>query len=148
MIFKVIIPARANSKRLPGKNMKVLGGKPLIQHSIDFAKKSFLNKDIWVNSDDPEVLQLAKTNGIMSLHRPEEFGGDFSSTADVLKHHAIYVKRNKIACDAMILLQPTNPFRDDDLFADALRYFKELNRNSLAIFSISEKKLGKIENVF
>ena len=84
----------------------------------------------------------------MSLHRPEEFGGDFSSTADDLKHHAIYFKRNKIACDAMILLQPTNPFRDDDLFADALRYFKELNRNSLATFSISEKKLGKIENAF
>ena len=60
MIFKVIIPARANSKRLPGKNMKVLGGKPLIQHSIDFAKKGFLNKDIWVNSDDPEVLNSLK----------------------------------------------------------------------------------------
>ena len=146
MIFKVIISARANSKRLPGKNVKVLGGKPLIQHSIDFAKKSFLNKDIWVNSDDPEVLQLAKTNGIMPRQRLEEFGGGFSSTADVLKHHAIYFK--KIACDAMILLQPTNPFRDHDLFADAWRYLKELNRNSLAIFSISEKKLGKIENAF
>ena len=90
MIFKIIIPARANSKRLPGKNMKILGGKPLIQHSIDFALKNFSNKDIWVNSDDREILEFANTNGVMTLLRPDELAADFSSTADVLKHHVNY----------------------------------------------------------
>ena len=148
MIFKIIIPARANSKRLPGKNMKILGGKPLIQYSIDSALSSFSNKDIWVNSDDREILEFAKTKGIMTLLRPDELAADFSSTADVLKHHANYFKNNKIACDAIILLQPTNPFREDSLFKEALNYFKKSERNSLATFSVVEKKLGKIENVF
>ena len=148
MIFKIIIPARANSKRLPGKNMKMLGSKPLIQYSIDFALKNFSNKDIWVNSDDREILEFANTNGVMSLLRPDKLGDDFSSTADVLKHHANYFKRNKIVCDAIILLQPTNPFREDSLLEEALSCFKKSERNSLATFSVSEKKLGKIENDF
>ena len=148
MIFKIIIPARANSKRLPGKNMKILGGKPLIQYSIDFALSSFPNKDIWVNSDDLEILEFAKTKGIKTLLRPDELAADFSSTADVLKHHVNYFKKKKIACDAIILLQPTNPFREDSLFKEALTCFEKSERNSLATFSVSEKKLGKIENVF
>lgn len=148
MIFKIIIPARANSKRLPGKNMKLLGGKPLIQHSIDSALKNFSNKDIWVNSDDREILEFADKKGIMTLLRPDELATDFSTIVDVLKHHVNYFKKNKIACDAIILLQPTNPFREDSLFKEALNCFQKSQRNSLATFSVSEKKLGKIENVF
>ena len=148
MIFKIIIPARANSKRLPGKNMKILGGKPLIQHSIDSALKNFSNKDIWVNSDDREILEFANKKGIMTLLRPDKLATDFSTTVDVLKHHVNYFKKNKIACDAIILLQPTNPFREDGLFKEALNCFQKSERNSLATFSVSEKKLGKIENVF
>ena len=129
MIFKIIIPARANSKRLPGKNMKILGGKPLIQHSIDFALKNFSNKDIWVNSDDREILEFANKKGIMTLLRPDELATDFSTTVDVLKHHVNYFKKNKIACDAIILLQPTNPFREDSLFKEALNCFQ--NRSML-----------------
>ena len=60
MVYKVIIPARANSKRLPGKNMKVLGGKPLIQYSIDFALNNFSADSIWVNSNDYQVIEFAK----------------------------------------------------------------------------------------
>jgi len=103
MIFKIIIPARANSKRLPGKNMKILGGKPLIQHSIDFALKNFSNKDIWVNSDDREILEFANTKGIMTLLRPDELAADFSSTVDVLKDS-----------DALVLLTEWKEFRSPD----------------------------------
>lgn len=148
MNYKVVIPARANSKRLPGKNMKILGTKPLIQYSIDFALDNFSNKDIWVNSDDREILEFAKTKGIMTLLRPDELATDFSSTAEVLKHHVNYFKKNKIACDAIILLQPTNPFRENSMLVEALNSFKKSERNSLATFSVSEKKLGKIENFF
>ena len=47
--YKIIIPARKNSKRLVGKNLKILNGKPLIQHSIDYALLNFEKNDIWVN---------------------------------------------------------------------------------------------------
>ena len=145
MVYKIIIPARANSKRLPGKNMKILGDKPLIQHSIDFALNHFSSDSIWVNSDDQNILDFAKKKGVKTLLRPNNLATDFTSTVDVLKFQVNYFKKQNIACDAIILLQPTNPFREDNLIKEALEKFQQSKRNSLATFSISEKKLGLIE---
>jgi CMP-N-acetylneuraminic acid synthetase len=148
MNYKVIIPARANSKRLPGKNMKVLGDKPLIQYSIDFALNHFSEEAIWVNSDDQKILKFAKQKGVNTLVRPDNLSTDFSTTVDVLKHQVNYFKKQNIICDAIILLQPTNPFREDDLLKNAIKKFEESGRSSLATFSISGKKIGKIEDGF
>jgi CMP-N-acetylneuraminic acid synthetase len=148
MNYKVIIPARANSKRLPGKNMRVLGDKPLIQYSIDFALNHFSEEAIWVNSDDQKILKFAKQKGVNTLVRPDNLSTDFSTTVDVLKHQVNYFKKQNIICDAIILLQPTNPFREDDLLKNAIKKFEESGRSSLATFSISGKKIGKIEDGF
>ena len=148
MVYKIIIPARANSKRLPGKNMRVLGNKPLIQYSIDFALNYFSADSIWVNSEDQHIIEFAKQKGIRTLLRPDDLATDYTSTVDVLKFQANYFKEQNIACDAIILLQPTNPFRENNLLKEAIEKFQESKRNSLATFSISEKKLGKIENGF
>jgi CMP-N-acetylneuraminic acid synthetase len=148
MVYKIIIPARANSKRFPEKNMKVLGDKPLIQYSIDFALNHFSADSIWVNSDDQHIIEFAKQKGIRTLLRPDDLATDYTSTVDVLKFQVNYFKEQNIACDAIILLQLTNPFREDDLLKIAIKKFKESKRNSLATFSVSEKKLGKIENNF
>ena len=125
MRYKIIIPARANSKRLPGKNMKLLGQKPLIQYSIDFALNNFPNNDIWVNSDDQEVLEFAKQKGIKTLLRPDNLATDHIATVDVLKFQIDYFKNQNISCDAIILLQPTNPLRKDDLLRLAIKKFEK-----------------------
>lgn len=148
MNFKVIIPARANSKRLPGKNMRILGGKPLIKHSIDYALSFFSKDDIWVNSDDENIIKFSNELGIKTLIRPDNLGTDYTTTVDVLKHQINYFQEQNIPCDSIILLQPTNPFRDDELLEKAIFKFKLLNRNSLATFSVSEKKMGVIEDEF
>lgn len=148
MKYQVIIPARANSKRLPGKNMRILGDKPLIQYSIDFALKHFSCQNIWVNTDDISIIKFAKQKGINTLLRPCELATDFTSTVDVLKHHVNYFKEKDIACDAIILLQPTNPFREDELLKKTLSKFQKSKRNSLATFSVLKKKIGKIKNDF
>ena len=148
MKFKVVIPARSNSKRLPGKNMKILGNKPLIQYSIDYALNFFSKDDIWINSDDPEVLNFTKDQGLKILIRPKDLSSDFTSTVDVLKFQLEFFKKNKIKCDAVILLQPTNPFRKKKLLKDAILKYKKSNRNSLATFSFSKLKLGNIKNNF
>ena len=85
MVYKIIIPARANSKRLPGKNMKFLGDKPLIQYSIDFALNHFSADSIWVNSDDEHIIKFAKKIGVRTLLRPVDLATDHTSTVDVLK---------------------------------------------------------------
>lgn len=148
MNYQVIIPARANSKRLPGKNMKLLVDKPLIQHSIDFALNQFSPDSIWVNTDDKKIIALAKKKGIKTLLRPNHLANDDTSTVDVLKFQINYFKEHEIACDAIVLLQPTNPLREEGLLKEALNRFQESSRNSLATFSASEKKIGKIENNF
>jgi CMP-N-acetylneuraminic acid synthetase len=148
MIYKVIIPARANSKRLPGKNMRILGDKPLVEHSIDYALNHFPKDSIWMNSDSEEIIKFSKLKGIRTLLRPDKLAEDLSSTLDVLKHHINYFEKHNINCDALILLQPTNPFRDSDLLNEAIKYFEASGRKSLATFSLLEKKLGNIENGF
>lgn len=145
MVYKVVIPARANSKRLSGKNMKLLGGKPLVGHSIDFALKSFKSDSIWVNSNDIAVLKYAKGIGVKTLERPNQLATDNTTTVEVLKFHLKYFEENKIKCDAIILLQPTNPLRNDNLMRNAIKSFENSGRESLASFSKSRLKLGTID---
>jgi len=146
MKYLVIIPARANSKRLPGKNMKLLLGKPLIQYSIDTALSIFDKTNIWINSDDLDIIALAKNSNIQSLIRPGNLSTDFTPTIDVLKHHVNHLINENIVFDAIILLQPTNPFRDKNFVQNSIRIFENSERESLATFSKSEKKLGRIRN--
>jgi len=145
MEFHIIIPARANSKRLPGKNIKLLSGKPLIQHSIEFALEISKKNNIWVNSDDLNIIEIAKSLGVQTLIRPDKLSSDFTTTAEVLEHHASHLIK-KVNCDAIILLQPTNPFRNINFVNEAIRIFQDSGRESLATFSSSNRKLGKIVN--
>jgi len=146
--YQIIIPARANSKRLPGKNMKLLGSKPLIEYSIDTALLIFPKERVWVNTDDDQIIKYAKLKGLNTMLRPDNLALDSTTTVDVLKHQIDYFKNRNIKCNAIILLQPTNPFREDDLLEHAILKFQESGRCSLATFSKNEKKLGKIEGDF
>ena len=146
MVYKVIIPARANSKRLPGKNMRMLGGIPLIGYSIEFALNSFLSDSVWVNSNDQEVLNYAQRMGVKTLERPNHLATDYTATVEVMKFHLKYFEENNIECDAIILLQPTSPFRQPGLIEKAIFEFEKSKRDSLATFSFLGKKIGLIEN--
>lgn len=145
MEFHIIIPARAKSKRLPGKNTKLLLGKPLIQYSIETALEILEPSNIWVNSDDLSVIKIAKNFGVQTLIRPVKLSSDYTSTAKVLEHNVSHLIK-KVNCDAIILLQPTNPFRNINFINEAIRVFQNSGRESLATFSSSNRKLGKIAN--
>jgi CMP-N,N'-diacetyllegionaminic acid synthase len=113
-----LIPARSGSKGLPGKNTKILGNKPLISYSIDFALQNLKNGDeLCISTDDENVIDIAIKKGInIPFKRPLELATDTSTTYDVLihalNHYLILGKR----FDALLLLQPTSPFRiENDL---------------------------------
>ena len=144
MNFQIVIPARKNSKRLPRKNLRLLNGKPLIQYSIDIAKQVFKNS-VWVNSDDQDILDFSRKLQVNTLDRPKELATDKTPTVDVLKHQLEYFNSNNIVCDAIILLQPTTPFRSLDLLKDCVKFFINSGRDSLATFSVMKKKLGSIK---
>ena len=146
LAYQVIIPARGGSKRFPKKNVKLLNGIPLIAHSIIFALKSFSKNNIWVNTDDKEIANIAFEYGVNVTMRPFQLGSDFASSAEVLFfQHSIFQEMN-ITYDAMILLQVTNPLRPDGLIENAITNFEISGRNSLTTFSILNKKYGCIEN--
>jgi N-acylneuraminate cytidylyltransferase len=146
MNYQLVIPARGGSKRLKGKNIIPLGGIPLIAHSILYAKKSLPDLTVFVNTDDLEIAEVARSYGAQITERPAALGLDTTSSVEVLQHQLQWFEQNQIPCDAMILLQATNPLRPDWLMEKAIRSFETANRKSLAGFSVLNRKYGQIDS--
>jgi CMP-N-acetylneuraminic acid synthetase len=125
--FLAIIPARQGSKRLPGKNKLLLGGKPLICWSIEAAKESHYIDEIIISSDDKKILQIAQQNGVKSLKRPKELASDSATTFDVIKH----VLEHITGYDYVVLLQPTSPLRDATDIDKAIEFLIEKSADAV-----------------
>ena len=110
----IVIPARAGSKGLPGKNKRPLNDKPLIGYSFDFAKSVATEGDqICVSTNDQDVLTLAKEYGIEpDFVRSEALSSDNASMYDVLADALDFYERRGRYFDSLLLLQPTSPFRE------------------------------------
>jgi CMP-N,N'-diacetyllegionaminic acid synthase len=122
-----LIAARAGSKGLPGKNTKMLGGKPLIQYSVEFAMNNIKEGDeICVSSNDQEVLNIASDLGIsIPFKRPEELSTDTSSSYDVILHAIKFYENQNKHFDSVVLLQPTSPFRKSEDLQKMILSYKE-----------------------
>lgn len=106
-----IIPARKGSKGLPGKNIKMLGDKPLVAHTIE-AAMGVASMDLCLTTDDEQVLTVAQSYGLATDYvRPPHLAEDTSSMADVVIHLLSWLKERSRSYDAFVLLQPTSPFR-------------------------------------
>jgi len=137
-----IIPARGGSKRLPNKNILLLGGIPLIAHSILYAKKNkAIIDEIYVSTDDEAIKEIALQYGAKVIDRPKNLSGDFEPTVTSLKHCLEIIEDD---VENVVLLQPTNPLRLENLLKEAFEKYKELNCDSLFTVSRSHQKLGKI----
>ena len=147
--YQIVIPARGGSKRFPGKNIVNFNGKPLIAHSIEYAISNGFNGKIWVNTDSSLIANISIEHGAQVTLRTKELAGDYIPTVDVLKYQLLFFKHNKIPCDAIILLQATNPIRPDGCLRDGIKLYEQYNRSSLATFTKLNKKFGlKNNNVF
>jgi len=134
----VVITARGGSKGIPYKNIKLLGGKPLIQYSIDLAREIANDELICVTTDDQKIIEVCES---LNLHvpfvRPAELSTDTAGSYEVLLHALdFYTKQGKII-DKIILLQPTSPFRTIQQLKDALAMWKE---DSELIISVKKTK--------
>ena len=110
-LLNVLITARGGSKRLPGKNLKILCGKPLIAWSIEAAKNScFINK-IYVSTDSKEISEISKKYGaIVPRLRSKSLSMDDTSSFDTVLDFIDYFDDKKSGGE-LLLMQPTSPLR-------------------------------------
>ena len=120
-----LIPARKDSKGLPGKNTKLLGDKPLIEYSIDFALNNLKNNDVLcISTNDEAVIAIAESKGItIPFIRPEELANDNASSHDVIIHAINQYEKLNQTFDTVLLLQPTSPFRIQDDFTNLIKEY-------------------------
>ena len=112
MKILALILARGGSKRIPGKNIRLLGGKPLIVWSIDVVKGAHKICDILVSTDDTDIAKVASNAGaLVPWLRPLELATDTASSVDACLHSLDWYEGEKGKVDGLLLLQPTSPFR-------------------------------------
>ena len=107
MIPLALIPAKAYSQRLPRKNLRLLAGKPLVAWAIEGAIASGVFREVWVSSEDDEVLELAGGWGAERLRRPPALALPAATVAHVVQH----ARQELEHAGPVYLLTPTSPFR-------------------------------------
>jgi CMP-N,N'-diacetyllegionaminic acid synthase len=104
-----IIPARGGSKRLKGKNIYPLKGRPLIAYTIDACKASAFISDIYVSSDDDTILEKALAFGAIPLKRPEDLAADQTPKIVAIRHAAEKIAEEFGQIDIVIIPQANSP---------------------------------------
>ena len=127
-----LIPARGGSKGVPGKNIKELGGKPLLAFTAEAALASKKLDKVLLSSDDDEIIQVAQKYGIdVPFKRPAELAQDNSGSLGVVQHALSFMKSQNEHYDAVCLLQVTSPFRENNFIDQAIEKFLKSNVDSL-----------------
>lgn len=118
------IPARAGSKGVFQKNRRLVGGRALIQYSIDSALQSKSLSRIIVSTDDKEIANIAQSAGVEVVDRPLEISGDTSPVIDAVRHAVtVSYQAGSFLPNAIVLLQPTAPLRTSEDIDAAIELF-------------------------
>lgn len=115
MRILAVIPAREGSKGVAKKNIKKLGGVPLIAYTIMAARKVNRLSNVIVSTDSHEIAEIAKSYGAdVPFIRPKHLATDTASSVDVVLHAIDFFEKQGNHYEHIMLLQPTSPFRDDE----------------------------------
>lgn len=132
MRILAIIPARGGSKGVPRKNIRLLGGKPLLQYTAEIALSSKHLDKVILSSDDNEIINIGKELGLeVPFKRPAVLAEDKSSSLSVIEHALEFFKAKGEVYDAVCLLQVTCPFRTVTFLDVAIEKFKSSETDSL-----------------
>lgn len=114
-----IVPARAGSRRVPRKNLREVGGKPLVSRAIEAARAATRLDKLLVSSDDDEILAIAASyDPSLALRRPAELATDTSLAIEYVRHALAECNARGQIFDAVAIIQPSSPFtRADDIDA-------------------------------
>lgn len=122
MLSLGVIPARGGSKGVPRKNIRELAGRPLLAYTIEAALASKLLTRVVLSTDDDEIATVGARLGVNApFRRPAELATDSAKAIPVLEHALRFVEdEEKRTYDAVLMLQPTTPFRTTEDIDGAL----------------------------
>ena len=144
-----IIPARGGSKGIPGKNIRELKGRPLIEYSIEHSLEVESIDRTVVSTDDEEISKVARKAGVEVVMRPKELAEDRSLVIDAVRYTIEQLEVEGYEIDIIVLLEPTSPLRDIEVTEKCIRVLKDGKADSVATFSETElppHRIWKIEN--
>jgi CMP-N,N'-diacetyllegionaminic acid synthase len=121
-----LIPARGGSKGLPGKNLRLLAGKPLLVWTVEQSLATPEVARVVVSTDDPDVAAVARDSGVdVPFLRPREISGDGAPTSAAVIHALDFLSAQGEEFDAVLLLEPTSPLRAAGDLSGAIRVLSE-----------------------
>lgn len=126
MEILTVIPARGGSKGIPYKNIRLLAGKPLICYSIDVARQFTKEENICVTTDDDRIIGVVENYGLkVPFKRPAYLATDTCGSNEVIRHAYQFYERQGKRYDAILLLQPTSPFRRIEFLREAVNLYDD-----------------------
>lgn len=141
-----IIPARGGSKGIPKKNIKRLNNKPLIQYSIDIAKKSQYIDSVVVSTDCDDISSTSIVLGAKVVKRPDYLSEDDSLVVDAIKYT---INELDDEYDFIILLEPTSPLRSLEVIENCINKLLDKEIECVATFcetDLPPARVWKISN--
>ena len=148
------IPARGGSKSIPKKNIREMGGHPLIAYTIAVAKMSKMIKRVIVSTDSVEIAEISEKYGAeVPFLRPSEFAQDKSVDMEWLDHLISFLEEKEgKAAEYLVHLRPTTPFREIKVVEDGIKYILD-NPSATSLRSVSSvhqppQKIFKMEGPY
>ena len=131
-----VVTARGGSKGLPGKNLRILAGKPLIAHTIDTARESRAFDRVILSTDDDRIADEARSRGCeVPFMRPAELARDETPHLPVLQHAVQWLADRGYEPDAVMILQPTSPLRRPQDIRDSIALLESSGADSVVSVS-------------
>lgn len=116
-----VIPARSGSRGIPGKNLRLVGGKSLVARISEVARSVAAIERVVVSTDSRRIAAVARRAGAEApFVRPEPLANDEASTVDVVRHAVHWIEQDSGPVDFVVTLQPTSPFCRADTVRRAL----------------------------
>jgi CMP-N-acetylneuraminic acid synthetase len=127
-----IVPARGGSKGVPGKNLRPLAGRPLLDYTACAARESGVLDRIILSTDSPDIAEVGVCVGLeVPFLRPPALAADDTPMVPVVEHTLTMLAEQGWRPDIVVLLQPTSPLRRGDHICDAVTLLRETQADSV-----------------
>ncbi len=140
-----VVPARGGSMRLPGKNLRTIAGRTLVEGAVQSGQDATLIDRVVVSSEDQTILAEAERLGVLAIRRPDDLADDAAPMLGVLRHAMLSAER---LCgglvDVVVCLQPTTPFRTGELIDNVLGWLAHRPDTDSAVTELNGRPTGEV----